>query len=54
MFLSGVQNTGITTLNMEVKQVIESTHSVISGYDQAMDIGLFSAVVKANLHQQKK
>ena len=41
----------ITTHNMEVKQLVESTHCVISGYDHAMDIGLFSAVVKADKHQ---
>ena len=44
----------ITTSDMEVKQVIESTHCVISGYDHAMDIGLFSAVIKANLHHEKE
>ena len=37
----------ITTFDMEVKQLIESSLCVMSGYDQAVNIELFSAVVKA-------
>ena len=43
----------ITTFDMEVKQLIESSLCAMSGYDHAVDIGLFSAVVKADLHQEK-
>ena len=46
-----------TTHGMEVKQLIlESSRSgsVLSGYDHTMDIGLFSAVVKAHLDQEKE
>ena len=43
----------ITTYDMEVKQLIESSMCTISGYDHAMDIGLFSAVIKADIHQDK-
>ena len=42
----------ITTHDMEVKQLIESSRSIMSGYDHAVDIGLFSAVVKADAHQE--
>ena len=44
----------ITIHNMEVKQLIESSLCVMSGYDHAVDIGLFSAVVKADVHQENK
>ena len=43
----------ITIHDMEVKQLIESSLCVMSGYDHAVDIGLFSAVVKADIHQEK-
>ena len=43
----------ITTFDMEVKQLIESSFCVMSGYDHAVGIGLFSAVVKADIHQEK-
>ena len=43
----------ITTYDMEVKQLIESSMCTISGYDHAMDIGLLSDVIKADKHQDK-
>ena len=43
----------ITTFDMEVKQVIESSLCIMSGYDHSVDIGLFSAVVKADKHQER-
>ena len=39
---------------MEVKQLIESSLCVMSGYDHAVDIGLFSAVIKADAYQENK
>ena len=44
----------ITTFDMEVKQLIESSLCVMSGYDHAVDIGLFSAVIKADAYQENK
>lgn len=43
----------ITTYDMEVKQLIESSLCAMSGYNHAVDIGLFSAVVKADKHQER-
>ena len=44
----------ITTFDMEVKQLIESSLCVMSGYDHAVDIGLFSAVVKADKYHERE
>ena len=42
----------ITIHDMEVKRLIESSLCVMSGYNHAVDIGLFSAVIKAHGHQE--